>query len=195
MKILLLVGNDKLGRRFIHSINNSKYLIVIDKSSSLKRVMKLVLKRVINLSLVFKMLLAEILRKDTMLPVEFDAIHSNNELLELIKKNNVSKVVIFRGGLIINKKLLSQGIDILNIHCAKIPEYGGLGVIQRALDDQKYEQEATLYKITEKIDDGEVIATKKYTLNPKESYKFNEDLAYDTGILLFRQEFDHKNNV
>ena len=193
MKILLLVGNDKIGRKLLNEIDLNRYVIAIDKSTSYKRVLKLIKKKVISFSLVVKIFIAELFRRNYKTPYmnKFYEVKNNNDLLEIIEQENIDLVVIFRGGLIVNKQLLNKNIDILNIHCAKLPEYGGIGVIQRALDNKDYNQEATLYKITEKIDDGEIIATKSYMLNPNKSYMYNENLAYNTGINLFKEFFDN----
>jgi asparagine synthetase B (glutamine-hydrolysing) len=50
-----------------------------------------------------------------------------------------------------------------------------------------YEQEATLHKVTEKIDEGEVIDTEKFTLNPNVSYCENETISYNAGIRLLKR--------
>ena len=80
-------------------------------------------------------------------------------------------------------------MKILNIHCAKIPEYGGIGVLDRALNDKAYNQEATLHIITERIDEGEVITVEPYKLQESLSYRENENIAYDAGIKLFNRYF------
>ena len=81
------------------------------------------------------------------------------------------------------------GIKILNIHCAKIPEYGGIGVLDRALNNKAYKQEATLHIITERIDDGEIVAVEPYELKKNISYKANEEIAYSAGTQLFKKYF------
>jgi len=189
MKLLVVVGNDKLGRWFINSIEADKYHIVIDESSSIKRIIKLIKKKVIKPSLLFKMTIANLFRKDFPLKHQYQHIKTNAELIQIIKDNKIEQVVLFRGGLIVNQDILNLGIKILNIHCAKIPEYGGIGVIDRALNDKAYEQEATLHIVTEKIDDGEVVAVEPYKLNQNLSYRENENIAYAAGITLFKTFF------
>ena len=135
------------------------------------------------------MFVANIFRKNYRLTNKFESIANNIELLGIIRRYDIKKIVIFRGGLIVNKKILGLGIEVLNIHCAKLPEYGGIGVIGRALKDKAYQQEATLHKIVTRIDGGEVLSTEPYTLMPNRSYLFNENIAYDAGIRLFLNLF------
>jgi len=187
MKSLIVVGNDKLGRRFINSIDQEKYHIVLDESSSINRILKLVKKKVLRPSLILKMFIANLLRQDFKIKHTYESINTNNELIQIIKGHEIEQVILYRGGLIINKNILDLGIEVLNIHCAKIPEYGGIGVIDRALKDKAYDQEATLHIITEKIDDGEIIAIEPYKLKKNTNYRENEDIAYAAGIKLFNK--------
>jgi methionyl-tRNA formyltransferase len=190
MKLLIVVGNDKLGRKFINSIDADGYEIVLDESSSIKRIYKLIKRGVLKLSLIIKMFYADLKRNDFKLTQKYNSIYTNNDLINIVKDNNIEQVVLYRGGLIVNKKFLDTGVKILNIHCAKIPEYGGIGVIDRALRDKAYSQEATLHIITERIDEGRVLAVEPYQLSSFSSYQENEDFAYDAGIKLFNRYFN-----
>lgn len=189
MRTLVIVGNDKLGRKFINSIDSEKFEIILDESSSLKRVLKLIQRGSLKLSLIFKMFFSDFFRKDYSLKKEYEVIKNNNDLINIIKDKDIEEIVLYRGGLIVSKKVIDLGVKILNIHCAKIPEYGGIGVLDRALNDKAYSQEATLHVITERIDEGEVLAVEPYILDKKLSYKENENIAYDTGIKLFNRYF------
>ena len=73
-------------------------------------------------------------------------------------------------------------MEFFNVHCARIPDYAGLGAIYRALNDGSLEQLAVMHKVTDAIDKGEIIATKRYQLDPKLSFHENENIAYLTGI-------------
>jgi folate-dependent phosphoribosylglycinamide formyltransferase PurN len=95
--------------------------------------------------------------------------------------------VLFRAGLIVGPAVLSTGVPVMNIHCARIPEYGGIGSIDRALRDGAYSQCATLHQVTTRIDEGEVHATEPYQLDPADGYCSNEDRAYDAGIRLLKR--------
>ena len=88
------------------------------------------------------------------------------DLINEVKKNSPQRIILFRAGLIINKSVISLGVPLLNVHCAKIPEFGGIGSIAKALRNKSFEQEATLHEVSKKIDEGKVIDTEKFSLNP-----------------------------
>jgi methionyl-tRNA formyltransferase len=183
-----LAGNDKIGRHLISRFGSDPHvLILLDASSSWKRVMQLIRKKRISLSLLWKMAWAEFRRKAYRIP-EIGRIRSSQELLHAIRDTGAQKVYLFRAGLIIPSHILNSGAEILNVHCASLPQYGGLGSIQRALKDEAWEQEATLHRVQDSIDRGEILRTVKYRLNRKLPYKKNEDLAYEAGIQLLIEE-------
>jgi folate-dependent phosphoribosylglycinamide formyltransferase PurN len=188
MNKLLVIGNDKIGRRMYARLGaNDCVQIVIDASSNPKRVLRLIRKRVIPISLLIKMVWAEIFRYDY--PVEdVKKIYTNADLLSFINEQQIDRVYLFRGSLIINQKVINSRADIYNVHCASIPDYGGLGAIQRALEDNALDQEATLHRVTEKVDVGEVIRVMPYKLVKNYSYRQNEDIAYNAGIQLLVKE-------
>jgi methionyl-tRNA formyltransferase len=129
------------------------------------------------------MAIAELTREDTRVTIT-QHISSNTDLLRIIRHNNIDQVYLFRAGLIVNRKVLDCGVQILNTHCGRIPDYGGLGAIPRALAEKAYDQVATLHRVTVTIDDGEVLDVEPYLLNPDISYRENEDTAYEAGIRL-----------
>lgn len=189
MNILLVVGNDKLGRRLVSRLGQiAGVKIIFDCSSDYSRAFKLLKKGVISLSTMLKMVLAERRRVDFNVP-QSESITSNSELLAVIQRLTPDAIYLFRAGLIINKQVIATGIPVLNIHCASLPHYGGLGSIARALKDGAYQQEATLHRVTTRIDDGEVLATMPYRLDPKSSYYANEEAAYEAGIALVMELF------
>mgnify|MGYP000380692394 CR=1 FL=1 len=188
MKKLLVVGDDKIGRRLIARLKeNVSFRIILDKSSNIRRVFRLYRRGSLDLFCLFNMAIAEFFRKDRNVNIS-EYVKNNDDLLNLIYRYKVDQVYLFRAGLIINKKVLASGAVVLNIHCASIPDYGGLGAIARALQDGAYNQFATLHRVTDAIDGGEVIAIEPYKLDPMLNYRKNEDIAYEAGIhLLLRQ--------
>lgn len=194
MNLLLVVGNDKLGRRLVNRLGQvAGVTIIYDCSSDYSRAFKLLWKGVISLSTMLKMALSEKRRRDYIVP-QGESITSNSDLLRVISRLTPEAIYLFRAGLIINKQIIATGIPILNIHCASLPCYGGLGSIARALYDGAYKQEATLHRVTARIDDGEVLATMPYTLDPKAPYYANEEAAYEAGIALAVKLLDKKEN-
>lgn len=184
MQTLVVVGNDKLGRRLLARLgDHSKSMITLDHSASLKRTWRLLRRGSLKVSWLFRMAIAELTREDTRVTVT-QHISSNTDLLRIIRHNNIDQVYLFRAGLIVNRKVLDCGVQILNTHCGRIPDYGGLGAIPRALAEKAYDQVATLHRVTVTIDDGEVLDVEPYLLNPDISYRENEDTAYEAGIRL-----------
>lgn len=185
-KILVLVSPDKLGRFLLSKApQNQKIIYAYDQSSNYKRLFKIIIKRILKIRTVFLMLCAEFSReKIAILNDPTEIIHNNIDLRKLIKKENITTVYLFRAGLIISKVTLKEQVDFLNIHCAKIPEYGGIGVLDRALRDKAFKQEATLHVVTETIDSGHVISVEPYVMSPQNSYQQNEDIAYRAGANL-----------
>jgi folate-dependent phosphoribosylglycinamide formyltransferase PurN len=181
---LLIVSNDKLGRKLINKLEEKKVdiTIVYDQSSNLKRVIKLITRGVVRLPIFLKMYLAELKRKDFKVNGDYDSIKTNQELIEILHKNSIKEVFLFRAGLIINKKVIDTGVKILNTHCARLPQYGGLASISRALKNKDYNQKATLHQVTKKIDSGIIFNELPYELSASKSYFENEEIAYNEGI-------------
>lgn len=185
MKNLLIVGNDKIGRKLLSNIEQDDELLTfLDSSNSVKRVIKLVSRGSLKLSLVIKMFWANLFRKNYSVK-NYPQIFGNSDLRKLLKsEKDLNRIYLFRAGLIINRKTLDSFPNIFNVHCGRLPDYGGLGIIQRALENGDLNQCATLYQITETIDDGEIEDTQPFVLDKSRSYKNNEDIAYDAGISL-----------
>lgn len=184
MKTLLVIGDDRIGQTLLSRLPARAAIgVVIDRSSNWRRVLGLVLKRTVSPIAVWLMWLAEAQRKEARAG-HFPSIRSNQELLQVVRETGVGRVILFRAGLIVNRALLSAGAEILNVHCARLPDFGGLAAIYRALQRGDLLQCATLHRVTERIDAGEIIATLPYTLDPARSYFHNEQLAYEAGMAL-----------
>ncbi len=184
MNTLVLVGNDKIGRKAISRISKIHGIsIYLDDSSNFTRVCKLLKVKRIGIIPLVKIALADMFRKDTTIK-EFPKILNNDELIKYCTRYHIESLFLFHAGLIINKKLISTKMSIFNVHCARLPDYGGLATLYKALKNKDYNQCATLHRVTEGIDSGEVIMTEPYQLSPQISYKKNEDIAYEAGITL-----------
>ncbi len=185
MTTLVIVGNDKIGGEALQKIISIKGIdIFCDRSTNLNRVFRLIRRRKISFILVMKMYLAEIQRKGKKPGKKIPTIKSNQNLFERIKENKYKKIILFRAGLIVNKKIIDSGIDIYNIHAASLPAFAGIGSINKALILKAYSQSATLHRLTESIDSGEIISEIGYTLDPSKSYLANENIAYSSAIKL-----------
>lgn len=187
MGLLLLVGRDKTGDRLVSQLEPAARVAVYrDASTDVRRVARLICRGRLGFWLCARMAVAEFWRRSYRV-ASFPAIRNNAELLAAIRRDGPAVVCLFRAGLIIGPKTLQSGAQVVNVHCARLPEFGGLGAVARALRCAAYEQEATLHRVVEAIDEGEVLATEPYRLDPAATYAANEDIAYDAGIRLVKR--------
>lgn len=188
MKTLLVLGNDKIAGRAFEllqlNLSEDNFIVVVDKTTSLSRVLKLIKSGTLTFKLVLKMLVSEWRRKGNTPPESLRPILSNKDLLEVIQTTKPERIILFRAGLIISKAIIDTDIPIMNIHCANIPEYGGIGSISRALRDKALDQAACLHIVTKTIDEGEVVDHELYSLVLCNPYHVNENIAYEAGIRL-----------
>lgn len=182
MKTLLLVGDDKIGRALLARIPPGVET-ALDRSSNWRRAARVALKGAVSLAALWLMWRAESRRRDTRTG-PFPSVRSNAELLKRVRQARTDRLFLFRAGLIVNRELLAAVPEVLNIHCARLPEYGGLGAIYSALRRADYGQCATMHRVTARIDAGEVVATLPYVLDPARSYFENEQIAYEAGMRL-----------
>lgn len=186
--ILLVISTDKIGQRLLAELAPRPDIIVVtDRSGSLGRVLRLVLRGSLKFSDLAKMLMAELKRPGYPNVIkDLPSVRSNDELLALVRELKPDAVYLFRAGLIVERKVL-QEVPVYNFHCASVVTHGGLAAIRRALDDRAVNQTATLHRVVTTIDSGEVIAVKPYVLDPERSYAWNEDVAYAAGIELAKE--------
>lgn len=189
MKTLLVMGRDRISTSALSRIDESSpsLHIVIDESSSPRRLLRLIGQGRLGVFLVLKMAFCEFTRNAKLPQNKYDTIRSNAELIDVISRIKFDRVVLFRAGLIINGAVIESGLPIMNIHCALVPEYGGLGSIARALKAGAIRQAACLHRVTTTIDKGEVLDREPYLLNLRESYCYNENIAYEAGIHLLQR--------
>lgn len=181
-KTLLILGNDKISARVHASLLIDEWLVVaIDRSTNFRRVLRLLRCGSLSIRLVVQMLWCELRRSAPVSRTSGESVTNNNDVVRLLNLHSPRRVVLYRAGLIINSAVLAAGVPIMNIHCAKVPEYGGIGSIAKALLEHAYLQCATLHQVTDTIDSGEVFDTEAYELDPDCSYCANEDRAYAAG--------------
>lgn len=117
------------------------------------------------------------------LPQSLLYFRDNKDLRHLAGMQKARVIILFRAGLIISGKTL-DGHDVRNIHCADINSFGGLASVFRALQQKAYSQRATLHRVTNRIDEGEVLDVEPFELDPNKTYSDNEALAYGAGLRL-----------
>lgn len=185
MKTILIIGDDKLGHRAAQKLLG-KVRIYLNSSTSFKLICKLVLKNSLRMDDLLQMAWADYTRSETSIPT-LPRLQTNDDVINMINLEKPDRVICFRSGLIMGKQALSMGPQFLNLHYAELPEWGGLAALPRALRAKAYEQHACLHKMVSKIDGGEVYARVPYTLEPRQSYRENEDHAFDVGLILLNK--------
>lgn len=185
---LVVCGSDRIGRAVAARLlaDGVDADVVLDESTDIGRVWRLLRRRRLLLRDVLRMIIAERARPAVRLP-PLRVVTSDASLGELITELQPSYVVSFRAGLIVSAATLSKGSVFLNIHSADLPTWGGLSSIPRALRAGAFRQSACLHLMTARIDEGEVLDREPYQLNPAVSYRCAEDEAYAAGEKVLRR--------
>jgi len=179
MKTIFIIGDDKLGRLAAAELN-APDAIWLNRSVDSKRVVRLIKTGAIKLQDVLAIAFADLRRPNVAAP-DLPIIRTNAEMLELIRTQAPDRIICYRAGLVLTRKVLDQPVQFLNVHCADLPKYGGLGTLHRALRDKAFTQNACLHEITTVIDGGRVLHKEPYQLSPARSFRRNEDIAYAAG--------------
>ena len=191
--VFIISGDENsktLAAMFLQDIARDKYFLVEDHSMSLKKIWNLIKKRRIGFIWLLKQVFASYKQKQflkgnysNIAIIKPDAtIRKHSEFLEFIESNSdINTIFAFRAGIILQKSLISK-LRCINTHYASLPSYGGLGSIQKALDDKAYQQNATIHEMETTIDSGKILLTQPYELNPKLPYWQNELKAALAGV-------------
>lgn len=98
-----------------------------------------------------------------------DTINSKKNI-SLIQSLNADLILIIAGNQIIRKRVLnSTKYGVFNVHSSLLPNYKGLMPTFWVLRNDEPKTGVTLYKLTEGIDDGPIIASKEYEIVPESS--------------------------
>ncbi len=179
MKTIYIIGDDKLGRASMNALDAGS-LVYRNQSVGSRRVLKLLRKKIIRLSDIIEMGVAELLRKSPTVP-DFPIVKTNGDVRRILEDERPDRVVCFRAGLVLSREVLNLGPEFLNIHCADLPEFGGLGAIRRALSQGALAQNACLHEMVAEIDAGRVFHKEPFELSQSVSFAENEERAYQAG--------------
>jgi [ribosomal protein S5]-alanine N-acetyltransferase len=119
----------------------------------------------------------------------------DNQLWELISKNNIDLIIQGGAGFIFTRKMISSAkIGVLNIHPGKLPNYRGNSAPEWAIysDDEVY---LTAHMIDEGIDTGPIIKEKILNYRGFDSYyKLRANIyAHCSEVLIDSLEIINKN--
>ena len=190
MKTLVVAGDDKQGRTALWALAGGAGPagngLALDGTHRLGRTFRLLKRGSLRPGWILNMAAAEFSRP-AVPSGPWPKVSNNAGLEALARSQGAGRILLYRAGLIVGSRLLASGLEILNIHCASLPLYGGLGALPRALEAGDLDQEACLHRVEARIDAGPVLDREPYRLDPQKSYRENEDTAYAAGrILLLR---------
>jgi hypothetical protein len=187
-KIVLIIGDDKLGHRAVADLlpRYPNVPIYLNRSRNPKRLYKIVRKNIGLLWYFIQLFWAEYRRTDTDIP-SMSIIENSQDVLDMIAREKPGTVICFRAGLVFGKNLLGSGPRFLNLHYADLPLWGGLASLPRALNAKAYDQHACLHEMVLEIDGGDVLHRQFYRMDPKRTYRENEDVGFDAGLTLLRR--------
>ena len=128
MRTLVLAGDDKLGRSLLHRIEKAglpagELVLALCSSPGPRRLFKLLLRGSLKLSWLWPMIRAEWSRPAQAAGSWF-RVSTNAGFLSLIRETHSERVLLYRAGLIVGKDVLESGVEILNVHCAQLPDFG-----------------------------------------------------------------------
>lgn len=110
----------------------------------------------------------------------FQLGHSEKEILQLLKRKGVSAGICLGYRRLFSKSFLEQvGCEMYNLHPSLLPAFKGLDVYTRIIDRGIKISGATLHKVSEEMDEGEII--------DQVSYRVPEDVSVNELKYFARQ--------
>ena len=95
-----------------------------------------------------------------------------NNSIKLLKKHNIDLLCLAGFMKILSGKFIKKfSQPILNIHPSLLPKYKGLNTHERAIKNKDPFAGASVHKVTEKLDSGEVILQKKVKILKSDNVK------------------------
>lgn len=109
----------------------------------------------------------------------------DSETISLVKKLSPEIIVVAAYGKIIPQSILDiPKLGCLNIHASLLPKYRGASPIQNALLTGDSETGVTIIKMNEKIDEGDIIAREKISIEDSDNRETLSQKLADLGASL-----------
>jgi len=109
-------------------------------------------------------------------------IRKDTECLERLQKINPDiNVVVAYGQIIPSDIIYLPKYDSINIHFSYLPEYRGASPVQWALLNGEIYTGITLFRLNEKMDQGDILAQKKVSVRPQENAQELEERLAEMG--------------
>ncbi|MFW6124061.1 MAG: methionyl-tRNA formyltransferase [Acidobacteriota bacterium] len=109
-------------------------------------------------------------------------IRKDQECLDTLKKINPDiNVVVAYGQIIPSEIIYLPKYDSVNIHFSYLPKYRGASPVQWALLKGESQTGITIFRLNEKMDQGDIYAQKKVSIHPEENSLELEERLAETG--------------
>ena len=93
-------------------------------------------------------------------------LKKNEELLTILKNQNLDFIIIVAYGKIITKDIIDiPKYEILNLHPSSLPRYRGAAPIERAIESGDVNLDICIMKVDIGLDTGDVAVREKYVIN------------------------------
>lgn len=192
-RLALVVGNDRLAKSLVHGLGvNPEVTILIDKSNNIFRIMRVVRKGSLSIRALINISISSLSRPRSLATKSMVAFRNCVELRRLLDEFDIDQVILFRASIIIDSDLLADRYVFYNIHCARLPEFPGLGSLFRAWKEGEALQYAQIHRVSSEIDQGEILFRRSFEIPPNVSYRICEDIAYRAGFGLVKDFLDRK---
>jgi methionyl-tRNA formyltransferase len=179
-KITVITSKDRYGLILEKKFKkNPNVLLVFSGNPKATKTFRLMRIGSLSLRFLLKTLICRI--KDFRFLYGRKTLNTVSELNTHLVETSTEILIMFRLGIIVPEEILIKYM-VVNVHVAKLPQYGGLGSILTALDARDFSQFATAHIATKEIDSGSILLEIDYTLNPSLTYCANEQKAYAAGI-------------
>ena len=115
--------------------------------------------------------------------INFSKKHEVNQLLKILKFNNIRLICLAGFLKILSKEFIkSFKGKIINIHPSLLPKYKGLNTHYRVLENNEKFTGCSVHFVNEKLDDGKIILQKKIKI-------FKKDNAKSLKIRVLKEEY------
>lgn len=115
--------------------------------------------------------------------VEFTLVSTPDELSIQTKHFNYDLIVVVGWSWKISTEIVDTNV-VIGMHPSKLPEYAGGSPIQHQIIDGLKASEATLFRLTSKLDGGDIVSSAPYSLEGHMSQVFDELTRVTTQLLI-----------
>jgi methionyl-tRNA formyltransferase len=181
MKIGIILTSDIRSRAYIQKIHNQKIkldkIILMNKNDNLVKISLELKNKSLEHDFDISINVKNFLQKNKIEFTEFNFIDINEpRLIQFIKKESMD-VMIFTGGGILRKEILSSGPKFLHLHPGRVPDYKGSTCFYYSIINEGIAT-VTAFFMNETLDTGDIILQKTF---PKPDHIFIDEV-FDAHI-------------